>query len=177
MMSIRKFVGYTGAAAGIAAALALATAGQTGMASAPAHRINDQPAATELTPSPACSAAIQAIKSAWRADSSEDASERATARINQDAATDPSEDAAEIANFGSLFRAARAACLPTVAPTSTSAPIRVLFTPSAACSAAIQALKAAWIQGRPTTSAQWQQLQALVQAVRTACGWSWTGGR
>jgi hypothetical protein len=177
MISIRKFVGYTGAAAGIAAALTLATAGQTGMAAAPVDRVSDQPAPAGLALSPACTAALQAIKSAWMADSSEDASERAIARINPDVATGPNEDAAEIANFKSLFSAARVACLPAVTSSSTSAPIHQVLTLSPACTAAIQALKAAWIQGRPTTPVQWQQLQTLVQAVRTACGWSWTGGR
>ena len=46
------------------------------------------------------------------------------------------------------------------------------FTPSAQCTADLQALKAAWAQGRLTTRAQWIQLQTLAQAVRADCGWA-----
>jgi hypothetical protein len=175
MISIRKFVGYLGAAGGIGAALALAMSSQTGLAASPADRVSDQPAVAQFTPSAACSAAIAAIKSAVIADASEDGSERAVAKTNPDAASDQTEDAAEVANFRSLFSAARTACAPAV--TSIPSEPAHTFTPSAACMAAIQALKAAWAQGRAATAAQWQQLQSLAQAVRTACGWTWSGQR
>jgi hypothetical protein len=175
MISIRKFVGYTGAAAALAA-LALALSTNTGLASAP----KDHEAVAQLTPSAACSSAIQTVKDAFAADSSEDASERAIAKTNPDLTADQNEDATEVTNFRSLFASARTACAPAVTSTSTSNGAEATektLTPSAQCTAALQALKAAWAQGRPTTTAQWQQLQTLAQAVRTACGWSWSGGR
>ncbi|TMC86277.1 MAG: hypothetical protein E6J06_01225 [Chloroflexi bacterium] len=167
MTSIRKFVGYTGAAAGITAAIAIAMASQAVVAAAPTSRASDQPARMQAAPSAECSAAIQAIKTAAINDSAEDASERALAKTNPGDGTDVDDDAAELANFKSLFSAARTAC----APAAETAPKLTTFTPSAACTAALQALKAAWVQGRPTTQAQWINLQSLAQAVRAACGW------
>ena len=166
MLSIRKFVGYTGAAAGISAAIALAISSQTGVAAAPA-----QVTPSQATPSAACTAAIQAIKSAVFTDASEDASERAVAKTNPDLAVDRTEDAAEFSNLKSLFGAARTACAPT-ASSPTTEQNEPMFTPSAQCTTAIQALKAIWAQGRRTTPAQLQQLQAALQGVRAACGWT-----
>ena len=178
MISIRKFVGYTGAAAALAA-LALAASMNTGLAFAPSDRVNDRDTVAQFTPSAACTSAIQTIKDAFATDSSEDASERAIARTNADLTADPNEDATEVASFRSLFAAARTACAPAVTSTTTTGtePTEKTFTPSAQCTTALQALKAAWAQGRPTTTAQWQHLQTLAQAVRTACGWSWSGER
>ncbi len=167
MISIRKFVGYTGAAAGILAAIALAASAQTAVAAAP----GSQSTATQATVSPECTAAIQDIKAAAAADASEDATERAVAKTNPDLIADRAEDRTERANFVSLFGAARTACAPAAA-----APLTTKFAPSAACTSAIHALKAAWAQGRPTTQAQWMQLQTLAQAARDACG-GWTEHR
>ncbi|HKB17566.1 MAG TPA: hypothetical protein VKF28_00910 [Candidatus Dormibacteraeota bacterium] len=167
MISIRKFVGYTGTAAGIIAAFALAASAQTAVAAAPWN----QSPATEATVSPQCTAAFQDIKAAAAADRSEDATERAVAKTNPDLTADRAEDSTERANFVSLFRAARTACAPAAA-----APLTTKFAPSSACTSAIQALKAAWAQGRPTTQTQWMQLQTLAQAARAACG-GWTEHR
>lgn len=177
-MSIRKFVGYAGAAAvAIGVALMLAVQAQAGPAVAPDGI--DHSTAAQHNPSAACTAAIQAIRDAVVADRSEDGSERAVAKTNPDATADRTEDGAEIANFTSLFSAARTACAPaaTAAGGGGTEEPRTTFTPSAQCTAAIQALKAAWAQGRPTTMAQWMQLQTLARAVRTACGFTWTGDR
>lgn len=175
MFVIRKFVGYTGAAAGIGAAIAIAMSSHTGLAAAPANRVQE-PAVSEFTPSAACTAAIDAIKAAFRADASEDNAERLAVRTDPAAAEAPGEDADEVANVKALFSAARTACA-LVGTTPTTSPAFTGFTPSAQCTAAITALKAAWMQGRPTTQSQWQNLQTLAQAVRSACGWSWSGDR
>ena len=173
MIVIRKLVIGTGAA-GLLAAGALLLFGQTGVAAT--RTFDASSSAAEVTtpaPSAACTAAIQAIKSAVLADRSEDAAERhlakaegADAEDTEDAA-DPAEDSAELAGFRSLFSAARAACTP-------AAPVAFKPAPSAACTAAVQALKADLAQGRPSTRAQWQQLASLFQAVRTACGFTWS---
>src|SRR6266550_2930244 len=160
MISIRKFVGYTGAAAGITAAIAIAMASQAVVAAAPTSRVSDQSATMQAAPSAECTAAIN--------DSAEDASERSIAKTNPDEATDVSEDGDELANFKNLFSIARTACAPAIE----TAPKVTTFTPSAQCTSALQALKAAWAQGRPTTQAQWSNLQSLAQAVRAACGWA-----
>ncbi len=91
MISIRKFVGYTGAAAGIMAAIALAASAQTAVAAAPWN----QSPATEATVSPQCTAAFQDIKAAAAADRSEDATERAVAKTNPDLTADRAEDSTE----------------------------------------------------------------------------------
>jgi hypothetical protein len=175
MFGIRKFVGYTGAAAGIGAAIAIAMSSQTGLAAAPTDRIRE-PAVSQLTPSAACTAAIDAIRAAFRADAAEDNAERQAVRTDPTAAETPGEDAAEVANVKALFGAARTACAPASTAPATE-PTETKFTPSAQCAAAIAALKAAWAQGRPTTLLQWRNLETLAQAVRTACGWSWSGER
>lgn len=167
MFVIRKFVGYTGAAAGIGAAIALAMSAQTGVAAAPTTRL-EQPAVTTFTPSAACPAAINAIKDWMRTDAAEDNAERQAIRTDPTAG-DPDNDATERSTVRGLFTAARAAC----APAAGTAPKFTTFTPSAQCTAAMQALKAAFAQGRPTTQAQFLNLQTLGMAVRSACGWSW----
>ena len=171
MKSIRKFVVGAGSA-GLLAAAALLLFAQTGVAAT--RSFDGRPTTSQATLTAACTAAIQAIKDAVVADRSEDAAERAVAKTEGTEAADRPEDAAERANFISLFKAARTAC----APTTVTKPVERTFTPSPACTSAIQAVKAFWAQGRPTTMAQWQQLQSLVQAARAACGfttasWSW----
>jgi hypothetical protein len=163
MFGIRKFVVGAGTA-GLLAAAALLAFAPTGVA---ATRSFDEAPTTSLPAvSAACTAAIQTIKDAVVADRAEDAAERAVAKTQGfDAVADQAEDAAERANFIALFKAARTAC----APTATTPAVHTFTTPSPACTAAIQALKAAWAQGRPTTRAEWMQLATLGQAVRAAC--------
>jgi hypothetical protein len=175
MFGIRKFVGYTGAAAGVGAAMAIAMSSQTGLAAAPTNRAQE-PAVSQFTPSAACTAAIDTIKAAFRADAAEDNAERQAARSDQTAAETPGEDAGEVANLKALFGAARTACAPATAATTTER-TEPKLTLSAQCTAAIAALKAAWAQGRPTTLSQWRNLEILAQAVRSACGWTWSGER
>ncbi len=185
MISIRKFVGYAGAAAGISAAMLIAFSTQTGLASTrsfEAGNDRDGTQTTQVTLSAACNAAVQTLKDAVAADRSEDAAERTVAKTNPDQATDTSEDTSEDsterANLVSLFRSVRTACAPTSAPapTGTTAPTFTnRFTPSAACTSAVQSLKAAWASGRPATAAQWAQLKALMIGVRSACGYSTEG--
>jgi hypothetical protein len=168
MTSIRKFVVGAGTARLLATGALVLTA-QAGAAGTQSFDAGPATAeATAPTLSPACTAAIQTIKDAVAADRSEDAAERAVAKTEGTEAADVTEDASERANFIGLFKAARTACAPAV-----TKPVVHTFTPSAACTSAIQGLKAAWTQGRPTTRAQWLQLESLFQAARTACGFTW----
>ena len=170
MTRIRKFVVGATAAAGIAVfGIALAT--QTALASTASIEpgLQASTVATQATPSGACTSAIQALKAAVAADATEDAAERAVAMAEGAEAADQAEDATEFANFKSLFSAIRSGCAPSAAR-----PVVTQAASTAQCTAAVQALKAAWAQGRPTTRAQWQHLQSLAQAARTACGWSWS---
>lgn len=171
MFVIRKFVVGTGAA-GLLAAGALLLFAQSAAAETRSFDGGASPVQeTTATPSAACTSAIQAIKDAVVADRSEDLAEWHAAKAGgadvEDAA-DQSEDTAERASFASLFSAARTACAPA-APAAVTTTLK-----SPACTAAVQALKAAWAQGRPTTRAQWQQFASLFQAVRTACGFTWS---
>lgn len=162
MISIRKFVVGAGMAAGIFALSASAMAVQAREASS--TPVPTQTAAN-FTPSPACTAAINAIKTAAANDRSEDLAERNIARTVGIDAVDQPEDASERAGFVALFKSARSACFP--AGTTTNFTPKT-FTKSPACTAALQALKAAWMQHET-----FQQLQALGAAARTACGWTW----
>ena len=173
MTGIRKFVVGAAAAAGMAA-FGMVLAAQGALASTawfePGSHVQAATTQSTFTPSAACTAAIQALKEAITADRAEDAAERAVAKTEGTEAADQAEDAAEITNFKALWTGIRAACAPAASVVTRPA----VSAPSAACTAAVQALKAAWAQGRPTTRAQWQQLQTLAQAAKTACGWSWT---
>ena len=179
MISIRKFVGYAGAAAGLSAALALATSTQTGVAYTAPLQPNSEPVATDttsITLSAACTAALSDLKTWIVADISEDKAEYATAKLN--GGTENDSDSTEMSSFMTLWGKVRTACTPGAAAASpTTITNSHTYTPSAACSAAIATLKAAWAQ-RPKTQAQWQQLAADARAVRTACGWSstWSTG-
>ncbi len=180
MISIRKFVGYAGAAAGLSAALALATSTQTGVAYTASLQPNSEPVAadaTSVTLSAACTSAIAGLKAWIVADISEDKAEYASAKLNGGTETD--SDSTETSTFMTLWNAARTACTPGAVSASAPTTIRKThtFTPSAACTAAIATLKAAWAQ-HPMTTAQWQQLAADAKAVRAACGWSseWSSG-
>lgn len=175
MSVIRKFVGYTGAAAGIGAALALALSSQTGQAAAPMDR-SPQPTGFELTPSAACTSAVQAIRTWFANDAAEDNAERMAVRADPTATETPGEDAAEAAELQGLLANARTACAPAVTSTSTF-PTFTKPALTSQCTSAIAALKAAWAAGRPTTQAQWQNLMTLAQSVRNACGFTWLGTR
>jgi hypothetical protein len=177
MFVIRKFVVGAGTAALLAAG-ALVLLAQPGVAAT--RSFGDNSTVTVAAPSAACTASIQAIKDAVVADQSEDAVERAVAKTEGAAAADATEDAAERSRFIALFRAARTACLPAATTTTTvTTPSVRTFTPSAACTSAIHAVKDFLANGRPATLAQWRQLESLLQAARTACGLpaTWTLGR
>jgi NAD(P)-dependent dehydrogenase (short-subunit alcohol dehydrogenase family) len=175
MFVIRKFVGYTGAAAGLGAALALAFSSQTGQAAAPIDR-SPQPAGLAFTPSGPCADALAAIKAWFVADRLEDNAARMALATDQAAAETADQQAVEVAALRVLFTNARTACAPAVTSTTTT-PTFAKPAISGPCASAISALKAAWAQGRPTTMAQWQNLQTLAQAVRTTCGFTWSGER
>lgn len=175
MISIRKFVGYTGAAAGICGMLVLATPTTAEFAAAPSMRPIDGVVVTHDTASPptalsaGCTAALQSLKTSAAGDRTEDAAERSLTMTDADA-VDRSEDATERASRQSLFASIHSAC----APAKTASGSTVRSTPSAACTSAISALKAAWQQGRPRTAAQWQRLFTLIKAARSACGGMFT---
>lgn len=182
MISIRKFVGYAGGAAALSAAMVIAMSTQTGFASTQTLGPRSQAVASETAPvtlSAACTAAIQNLKSAFIADLSEDRTEYATAKLNGAPLTETDNDSTESANFMSLWAGIKTACAPGTTSKETLPETVHTFTPSPACTLALQALKAAWAQ-HATTRAQWQQLQTLAQAARTACGWnstSWSFNR
>lgn len=106
------------------------------------------------TPTAACTAALQALKT-WKAnDAAEDAAERARAASDPNFRTnDVAEDKAEWAAVKPLIDAAWAAC-------GSARP-----APSAACLAAKQSLRTAW-----ANHADRATLTSLWQAVRSACG-------
>lgn len=180
-MSIRKSVALSRVAAGFGAALAIALTAQTAVARDADSVVGSTPATelTHVTLSPACTAAIAALKTALHNDRQEDMLERAEARANPALATDAAEDAAEHAAFRPLFDAVRSACFPAIAGAPTK-PAPTTTTLSGACASALQAWKAAvkaiWAQGTRPTAAQTAQVQALGMAAKTACGWPawWT---
>jgi len=133
MISIRKLGGYTGAVTVVAIAALFAMQAHAGIAQTPrlAAAVLAQP-----TPSAACTAARQALKTAQGADATEDASERAAAKTNPDEAADSAEDKTEKAAMKTLRDAVRQACEPQKP------------APSAQCVAARQALKDAKAQDR-----------------------------
>jgi cell division septation protein DedD len=179
MIPIRKFVGCIKVAAGIAFLL-MAMSSQAASARETSGWLADSPAAghethTTLAVSAGCTAAIQAIKTAFADDRSEDVAERAQAALEPDSARDAAGDAAEIANFKTLFAAARIACAASIASVTATHAVKPAAVGSQ-CTAAVQALKSAatalWAQHTRPTSAQLTQLRTLGAAARTACGWS-----
>lgn len=179
-MSIRKFVGYAGAAAGIGAALVIAISTQTGIAATSAPREDqDSTTTTQLNVSQDCINAVKALRDAVIAGVQEDRLEYA----NEDtsATGDAGEDSTEIAALKLAVTTARSACLPPAAATTSTgggAPVaeeHKAFAPNQACATAVANLKSAWAQGRPTTQTQWAQLQSLFAAARAACGSSFRG--
>jgi hypothetical protein len=161
MISIRKFVVDSGLASSIGAAAVLALTSQAAVAAPPQITPTQQ-----FTPSQACQDAFQAIRDGVVADRQEDAEEAQSGTSG-----DQAEDSSEASHFAALFAAARAACAPAVAAVVPKPEPAATLSPQ--CQSAVQALKAAWMRGRPTTTAQWTQLQMLAAAVKNACGWSW----
>ncbi len=179
MISIRKFVGYAKVAAGIGALLMLAvspeTAAARSMEAAPdaAGVATTSTFITHLNLSSGCTAALDVLKTAFVNDRQEDADER----LNPNAASDPAEDAAEIAHFKALFADVRAACAADVAALRKPATTQTA-TRAAACTSAVQAFKAyagsLWRQGTRPTDAQVAHLKQLGLAARAACGGTWS---
>lgn len=172
MRSIRKFVGYAGAAAGIGAALAITMSTQTGIAATRTPNNDDGPVAgNQITVSADCLSAVKSLRDAVIADVQEDKLEF----VNSAGSTnDPAEDAAETAALKQMAINARNACVPATATTPTGVTVvnhdERTFTPTQACQTAIANLKATWAQGRPATQAQWLALQSAFRAARAACG-------
>jgi len=130
-----------------------------------------------VTPTAACTSARQALDAARAKDKAEDTTERATATSDPNfVTTDAAEDKAEMAALKPLLDAARTACG---------------FTrpaPSAQCTAALSAAKAAFVKDRNEDSAEVAagtegtaadvsedqaekaQLGTLWTSIRTACG-------
>lgn len=122
---------------------------------------------TAATLSPACTAALQAIKTAFADDRAEDAAEKANAALaGSDPAADVEEDKAERAAMKALWVAARTACAPQ-AVTRPAPPAAA--APTAACLAAKQAVKDAWARK------DYAALKSLLSTLKTACGFSSTG--
>lgn len=165
MHSIRKFVGRWTLAIGLAALLAMAVSVQTGQAAKSArptslahavlprsHELANllpQHIAT-VTPSPQCTAAVNALKAALTNDRAEDNLEYANATPDTETGADTTEDANEAAALKPLFTAASTAC--GGALHKVQAP-PVPKTP--ACAAAWQALKVALVQDRTEDQAEW----------------------
>lgn len=166
-MSIRKFVGRFGMAAGLAAAVALGLSVQA--VGAPVISTASTAGTPTVSLSPECLAALQSIRSAWIADRQQDGEEGSAA--------DPSQDAAERAQIQNLIAAARSACAAekAAARPSTAATVPVEPAVPAQCKTAAQAwvadARSLWTAGKAPTPAQQAQLRQLGQAVRSACGW------
>ena len=130
-----------------------------------------------VTPSAACTSARQALAAAVAKDKAEDAAERAAAASDPNfKTTDAAEDKAEMAAMKPLIDAVRTAC-------GLTRP-----APSAQCTAALQAAKAAFAADRAEDAAEKAagtegtaadeaedkaeraQLGALWNSIRTACG-------
>jgi len=120
------------------------------------------------TLSPACTAAIEKIKTAFADDRAEDAAEKADAALSAaNSAADLEEDKAERAAIKALWVAARDACAGQAAPKPVTRP--ALPAPTAACLAAKQAVKDAWARK------DFAALKSLFSSLKTACGFSATG--
>lgn len=210
MHSIRKFVGRGTIALTLAALVALAVAVQSGQAARSSSagtrpsalvtsvQLNADPSAdlprqtvAEATPSPACVAAVNAVKAALASDRAEDTLETANATPDTETGAEQTEDASESAALKPLFAAIATACGPfigekhRIVKPSTSTP------PTPQCVAAIQALKAAFAQQRAEAQAEFAsgtedtaadlsedqaaraQFTSLFSAVKAACGTSW----
>ena len=194
MHSIRKFVGRGALALGLSVLVALAFAVHAGEAAKSTHslqlagsvhgQIPNQAGAPQthtltVAPSPACTAATQAIKSWFTNDQVEDTNERELNAVDSETGTDQGEDADERAALKALFTDAATKCGTTIHHTP-------LSPASPQCASAMQALKAAFAQDRTEDqtetegSAAYQsedqteaaKKQALWATVQTACAGS-----
>ena len=210
MHSIRKFVGRGTIALTLATLVALAVAVQSGQAArgtsagmrssavasmqlnADAHADLARQEAAESAPSPACVAAVNAVKSALASDRSEDNLETANAAPDTETGAEQTEDTNEAAALKPLFAAVATACGPLVGEKEreTVRPSTPPTPPTAQCTAAIQALKAAFAQQRAQAMAEFTsgtegtaadmsedqaakaQIVSLFSAVKAACGTS-----
>lgn len=123
--------------------------------------------ASKITVSTGCQTAITALKALRQADATEDATERAAAKQPPSASAleaDKAEDAADKQQWRTALLAARTACVPQ---------------PSAACQAAIAALKALKGNGADgelsdlrnvNWAADLASLRTAIGVVATACG-------
>ena len=120
---------------------------------------------TAVTLSPECSAALQTIKAAHDQDRIEDAQERvAAAQAGAEPTSDVQEDKDELAATAALWVKARDACAPQLA--TKIAPPASGATQSAACLAATQQMKAAWVRK------DYAAVRSLWTTVKTACGFA-----
>ena len=117
-------------------------------------------APTAATLSPACTAAIAAIKHAFADDRAEDKPEKANP---VDPVADVEEDKAERAAMKALWTAARTACA------GQAVTKRAIAAPTATFLAAKQAVKDAWARR------DFAALKTLWTAMKTACRFSSTG--
>ena len=132
-----------------------------------------------VTPTAACTSARQALAAAVAKDKAEDAAERAAGASDPNfKTTDAAEDRAEMAALKPLLDAVRTAC-------GLTRP-----APSAQCTAAIQAAKAAFAKDQAEDAAEkaagtegtaadeaedkaeWAARNALWGSIRTACGFA-----
>src|SRR5205814_2327565 len=170
-------------AAGFGAVVALGLSAQTAVAHVGGQPTGAAPTTDLTSLSPACMAALQAIRSAIVADRQEDADE---AQNPAAAAGEASEDSTEAAQFQPLIANLKSGCAAEIAALKPAVTTKPVTAPSvsAQCTSAVQAWKAyaksLWIQGSAPTAAQQTALRQLGLAVRTACGWpagEWSSGR
>ncbi|HYS98812.1 MAG TPA: hypothetical protein VEM94_10450 [Candidatus Dormibacteraeota bacterium] len=181
MLLIRKFVGCIKVAAAVSGVLVLGLSTQSASAGSVSLDYAGGSPVTNLSninlpaPSAACVASLQAIKTAFANDRSEDAAERVQASLEPDSAADQTEDATELANFKALFSAARTACAASIAAVVQAH--KATGSVSSQCTAAVQAWKAAvkslWASHTRPTSTEVAQLRTLGANARAACGWTW----
>jgi hypothetical protein len=205
--SIRRLVGGGIAALALGCFFALAVAPQVA-ATASSHKIQSTLAAgidehegslislessiksislkpkVAVTPTAACTSARQALDAARAKDKAEDTAERTSAGSDPNfKTTDPAEDKAEMAALKPLLSAVATACGFTKP------------TPTAQCTAALSAAKAAFVKDRNEDSAEEAagtegsasdvaedkaekaQLGTLWTSIRTACGFPTFDGR
>ncbi|TME94077.1 MAG: hypothetical protein E6I34_04110 [Chloroflexi bacterium] len=194
MHSIRKFVGRGALALGLSVLVALAFAVHAGEAAKSTHslqlagsvhgQIPNQTGAPQthtltVAPSPACTAATQAIKTWFTNDQVEDANEKKLNAVDSETGTDQGEDADERAALKALFTDAATKCGTTIHHTP-------LSPASPQCASAMQALKAAFAQDRTEDQTETEgsaadqsedqteaaKKQALWATVQTACAGS-----
>jgi hypothetical protein len=178
MNSIRKLMAVGTGAVALCGVAAFALAPVTVLAEGSHHWALWQGAAlnaksvkpSAATLSPACSNAVQAIKTAFADDRSEDAAEKSGAALaGANPAADVEEDKTERAALKALWVTARDACAPQVATATTSA-APTASAPTAACLAATQAAKDAWARK------DYAALKSLWSTLKAACGFPSTGG-